>query len=449
MRNLALCLILSCALLLRAPAFAAEHVVLVSIDGFAAYHLLNAELELPNIRRLIREGAWAASSETVFPSVTHPSHTTILTGVEPRLHGVLSNSLTNQKTGETFHPTNKPRTEIVTVDTLFDAAKKKGLSTASFFWPETKDDPSVDFNIPEVFTDDHKGDIRAVKKSVLDELTKAGVPIDLYFEWYGSERMPAADMILADAAAYTIKTRKPGLLAIHILATDEAQHTYGPHHYEAQAALTNADACVGKLMEAVEEAGLKDSTTFIVTADHGFHSVEWEMNIRQPFEQAGLLDKIELGGGGWGVRIVRKPSFSAADRGKLEQVLEQLEQNPWINRVIRPDELHALGLPNFGETIYANAEYIVLPDIDTYLSVKPGGKPMERVRLAQPSHSHGYLPTHPRMFTSLLLSGADVRKGALLGHVRNLDIAPTIARVLGLNMPKMSGRVLTEALTTH
>jgi hypothetical protein len=72
---------------------------------------------------------------------------------------------------------------------------------------------------------------------------------------------------------------------------------------------------------------------------------------------------------------------------------------------------------------------------------------MQRVKRAQAAHSHGYLPTHPRMYTSLLLSGADVKKGALLGHVRNMDIAPTVARLLGLEMPKMSGRVLDEALT--
>jgi predicted AlkP superfamily pyrophosphatase or phosphodiesterase len=440
-QRIALCLILLCA-----PVFGAEHVVLVSIDGFAAYHLLNEELELPNIRRLIRDGAWAASSETVFPSVTHPSHTTMLTGVEPRLHGVLSNGLTNRETRESFHPTNKPRTEIVKVPTLFDAAKKKGLATASFFWPETMDDPSVDFNIPEVFTDDHKGEIRAVPPAVLDELRKADVPIDLYFRWYGSERMPAADMILAEAAAHAIKTQKPGLLAIHILATDEAQHAHGPHHYLAQAALTNADACVGKLIEAVEEAGLRDSTTFIVTADHGFHSVEWEMNIRPVFEQAGLMNKIDLGGGGWTARIARNLDFSSADQAKLDAALAELEKHPRINRVIRPDDMHAVGLPRYEESVYAPGEYLIVPDIDTYLTTAPGGK-MQRVKRAQAAHSHGYLPTHPRMYTSLLLSGADVKKGALLGHVRNMDIAPTVARLLGLEMPKMSGRVLDEALT--
>ena len=432
-------------LLLWLPAGAAEHVVLVSIDGFAAYHLTNQELELPNIRRLIRDGAWAASSETVFPSVTHPSHTTMLTGVEPRLHGVLSNNLTNRETSESFHPTNKPRMETVKVPTLFDAAKKKGLGTASFFWPETKDDPAVDFNVPEVFTPEHKGDIREVSPAVLGELRKAGVPIDLYFEWYGSERMPAADLILAEAAAHAIEQHKPGLLAIHILATDEAQHAHGPHHYLAQAALTNADACVGKLMEAVEEAGLKDSTTFIVTADHGFHSVEWEMNIRPAFEKAGLANKLEFRGGGWTAALVRKKGFGRGDQSKLDSVLADLEQHERINRVVRPEDMHALGLPRYEENVYAPGEYLILPDIDTYLTSKPGGS-MERVKRTSPSHSHGYLPSHPRMYTSLVVSGAGVKKGALLGHVRNLDIAPTIAHLLGLDMPKMSGRVLEEAL---
>ena len=84
--------------------------VLVSIDGFAAYHLDNMELVLPNIRKLAAEGAQAASSETVFPSVTRPSHTTLITGVAPRIHGVLANRLRNRTTGESFpSPTNSDR----------------------------------------------------------------------------------------------------------------------------------------------------------------------------------------------------------------------------------------------------------------------------------------------------------------------------------------------------
>jgi len=123
-------------LLVASTAPAAEHVVLVSIDGFSAYHLLNQELELENIRGLIRDGAWADASETVFPSVTHPSHTTMVTGVYPLVHGVLSNGLRNRETGERFHPTNKKRTEIVKVRTLFDEVKAQKGATAAFFCPK-------------------------------------------------------------------------------------------------------------------------------------------------------------------------------------------------------------------------------------------------------------------------------------------------------------------------
>ena len=61
-------------------------------------------------------------------------------------------------------------------------------------------------------------------------------------------------------------------------------------------------------------------------------------------------------------------------------------------------------------------------------------------------HEHGYLPTHPKMFTSLVLSGHGIKPGATIGHVRSLDVAPTIATLLGIEMKDVEGRVLTEAL---
>src|SRR6185503_7006668 len=129
------------ALLLLAQAQSSRHVVLVTIDGFANYHLKNPAIDLPTIRALAAAGVEAASGETVFPSVTHPSHTTLLTGVRPLRHGVINNRMTNRVTGERFHITNLDRTASVKVPTLFDVARGGGLSTAAFFWPETKNDP--------------------------------------------------------------------------------------------------------------------------------------------------------------------------------------------------------------------------------------------------------------------------------------------------------------------
>jgi predicted AlkP superfamily pyrophosphatase or phosphodiesterase len=333
------------------------------------------------------------------------------------------------------------------VPTLFDAAKKKGLSTAAFFWPETKDDPSVDFNVPEVFTADRRGEISAVDPKIMDELRQAGVPIDLYFRWFGTPRHGAGDAILAEAAGHAIRKYKPNLLAIHILVTDETQHAHGPHDYRSQAALTQADYCVGLLRQAVEEAGIAGDTTFIITADHGFHSVYHQINIRPAFEKAGLLDRIELSGGGWTMNVVLKDNFDRnRDLPRLEKVFAELLEMRNIVRIVRPDEFHSLGQPRFEESPYSFGHYMIFPDIDTHLVADPKDPTMERRPKQTPSHSHGYLPQHPRMYPSLVLSGSGIRKGQTIGHVKHLDIAPTIARLLSLEMGTVSGRVLEEAL---
>ncbi len=431
---------------LLSPA-AARHVVLVSVDGLAAYHLLDDGLELPNIRQLIAEGAWFTSSETVLPSVTHPSHTTILTGAMPRTHGVLSNDMRNRRTGERFHPTNKRRTEVVRVATLFDAAKRKGLVTAAFYWPETRGDPSIDYNLPEVFDAARRADRSAVSPALLEELRRGGVPIHLFFDWYKTPRAPAGDTVLAEAAAYVIRRHKPNLLAIHLVSTDVMQHRWGPRHYLARAALTNADFCIGLLRQAVRDAGIETDTTFFVVADHGFHTVRYEAGVRPAFERAGLLDKIRLHGGGWMVWVELTGKFDpATDGARLEEAFTALRQAGLLRRLIRPEEMHSIGLPRYEENEFVPGHYILAPDIDTHLTTGPAAS-LERRPKARPAHSHGYLPSHPRMFPALVVSGAGVKRGVVLPHTHNRNIAPTIARLLGLELPSAAGVVLGEALS--
>lgn len=423
-------------------------VVLISIDGFAAYHLKNAALDLPNIRALARQGVEAESSETVFPSVTHPSHTTLVTGVRPLRHGVLSNRVRNRETGEEFHVTNKPRTQMVRVPTLFDAARARRLTTASFYWPETKDDPSIDFNVPEVFADTNVPDKAAVPDAVLRELRQAGVPIDDYYRFYHHPHLHgAADFALAEAAAYALGTRQPAFTAIHFLMTDIVQHEVGPDHYRSHAALSTVDAAVGVLVDAVEQAGLSDRTTFIVGADHGFATVEWQVNIAPLFETPELAGKVRAHGQGWTAFVELTPAFDPArDQPALDAAMARALALPGVAQVFAPGEFHDLGLPTYEESPYIRGQYMIVADIDTFLRVRSGDDSAARVRTDRPYHSHGYLPSHPKMYTSLVLSGRGIAAGRRIGHVRNLDVAPTIAHLLGLELPDMEGRVLTEAL---
>lgn len=444
-----LLVVLACCLAaaLAADAQTGRHVILVTIDGFANFHLKNAALDLPVIRSLAAAGVEADSGETVFPSVTHPSHTTLVTGVTPRRHGVIGNRLTNRMTGERFHVTNLDRTAIVKGPTLFDAAKRANLTTASFFWPETKNDPSIDFNVPEVFNAESQADIAAVPAAVLEELRGAGVPIDDYFRYYGDPfLMGTSDHALAKAAAHAIRTRKPHLLAIHFLLTDEVQHELGAGHYRSLAALSSADHAVGILVEAVKAAGITANTTFVITADHGFATIDKQVNVAPIF--AGLVNSgaVKLHPQGWSLYVERTPAFDARDGAALEEAYSKAVALPGVARVVRAPEFHQLGLPTYEESPFIAGQDFLIGEVDTFLVAGPAAGSTSAQPLVPPRHEHGYLPSHPKMFTPVVLSGRGIRRGGRIGHVRSLDIAPTIGALLGFTLGDVEGRVLTEAL---
>lgn len=425
-----------------------NHVVLITVDGLAAYHLFDTSLEAPNLRELIRRGAWAESSETVFPSVTHPSHTTLITGRRPIAHGVLDNRMHNRLTGETFHITNKPRSEAIKVPTLFDAARKRKLTTAAFFWPETKGDPAIDFNTEEAFEDQGKPAAKIFEKPFLKELRQDSVPLEHYRRYYDDPQLQAvADVLLAEAAALTLRKYQPHLLAIHFLMTDKVQHTYGPLHYLAKAAITHVDRCVGLLRESVRAAGLEERTTFIVAADHGFHSVTQEINLYPVFREAGLLEQVALYPDKWALHVELRPGFDQQHHSeRLESALRKVAALPGIARVIRSAEYPSYGLPRYEDDPHVRGQIMILATIDYHLVVDSSGTSTAPRSKTKAYHGHGYLPAHPRMYPALILSGYGIAKGKQLGHVHNLDVAPTIAALLGLDLEAVEGRVLTEAL---
>jgi len=429
-------------------AQADRHVILVSIDGFAAYHLADPSIDLPNIRALAAAGVAAASSETVFPSVTHPSHTTLITGVTPRKHGVVDNTVIDRRTGKKFHITSLPRRESVKVPTLFDAVRAAGRRSAAFFWPETKDDPAIDDNVAEVFTENDGADPGAVTPGLLNELRQAGVPIDTYYAFYDDPfGQGAADIALTQAAVHVIKRRAPALTAIHLLVTDKVQHEFGPAHYLSRGALTTADYCVGLLRQAVTAAGLDAKTTFVVGADHGFVTVKDEMNVAPLIAEPALEGRVRWRADKWYLYAEHTDRFDAARDGPvLERLFARLTSTRGVARVIRPSDLAALGFPDYNDNPYALGHEIVVSDVDVHFVLDPASTSTARRPKSKPYHGHGYLPSHPSMYPALVLSGAGVTPGKSIGHVKNVDVAPTIAALLSVSMPGVDGRVLREAL---
>src|SRR3974390_973466 len=99
----------------------AQHVFIVSIDGGKPAAISRSHM--PVLQKLAAEGACTWTAQTIYPSITLPSHTSMLTGVAPQKHHILWN-------------TWKPKAGVVRVPTIFAEAKGRGLSTAMFVGKE-------------------------------------------------------------------------------------------------------------------------------------------------------------------------------------------------------------------------------------------------------------------------------------------------------------------------
>jgi len=389
------------------PRGTSRHVVLISIDGFAAFHLDNPAIDLPNIRALAGAGI-AAASETVFPSMTHPAHTTLITGGTPRDHGVVNNRVTDRDSGRRFHITNLPRSESIKVPTLFDAVHDRGLRTAAFFWPETKDDGAIDDNVAEVFDARELADPAAVAPALLAELRAAGVPIDSFFAFYDDPfGQGAADIALTRAAIHILKARRPALLALHLLVADKVQHEFGPGHYLSRSALTTADHAVGLVRAAIREAGLEDTTTIVVAADHGFVTVEDELSLSSVLDEPSLKGRVRWKADGWYVWGELLPGFDAATDGPtLNRALARAAATPGVARIVRPGEFGTLGYPEYAANKFVEGQYLIAGDITTHLTLN-AKVDATRHRRPRAYHGHGYFPDAP----SMRRGAGDVRCG--------------------------------------
>ena len=217
-----------------APALrrVSDHVVVISIDGLRPDAI--DKFRAGTLQKLMREGAYTLNAQTIMPSKTLPSHTSMVTGVDVSKHGIDWNSDQTDDHG------------VVGVPTMFGEAREAGLHTAAFF-SKTK------FHHLEVpNTLDHA---RSPKNGI------AG----LIGRWSAGKTVSEVERYLeSDAAA-------PNLMFVHIGEPDYAGHLFGwmsPWYGEA---VREADAAVAEVIDEAGEKFGEGNFTVIVTADHGGH----------------------------------------------------------------------------------------------------------------------------------------------------------------------------------
>lgn len=430
------------AVLTGVPAVAADrHVVLISVDGMSSDFYLRADelgLKIPNLRHLMKEGSYAEGVQSIMPSLTFPAHISLVTGVSPVKHGVVSNGIFDPGYRKGAGPYNFY--EDITARTLFDAVADKGLKSGSVWWPVTMSAP-IAYNLPDLEVTD------VLRARLVLHLSSPEVRA-LVPDPEAIVGMGGADELdgLRTRIALDFLRRKPAFLAIHFTELDTAEHDHGPRSPEALAALEKTDAYIGEILATVREAGMEASTTVAVASDHGFLPVEKEVRVGSLFAALGLLDVNAEGvladwrafpwhaGGSSAIYIhPQAPSGTAALVDKAIDLLASRPERP-VHKVYRGEELARLsGFPG---------AYAVLDAASgVFFSSRLTGPVTSDTSLRG---VHGHTPDRPELSASFLIRGPKIRAGQRIGKVNILDVAPTLARILDVDLGPVEGRVLEE-----
>ncbi len=415
-------------------AAAQRRAVMISIDGLPPDLYLNRDkygLYIPNLLELMEQGSYAEAVEGVYPSVTYPSHTTLVTGRRPREHGIFTNYSSRQAgkdPGVWFW-----YADAIRVPTLWDLARKKGLKTGAVSWPVSVG-ADVDWLLPEIHG---IGDTpRPVWEVVAENSSPQGL-MEEVFKVSGEPRTgEIGDSIRARAAIHILKKYRPHLLLLHVFNLDGAHHQTGPGSPEARKMLEKLDGFIGLIRAAVDEIGLSDETAFFIVSDHGFMRVTHTLSPNVLLAKAGLLTTEENGKitGGKIATVGNGGSFFIYWPTAQDETLRKQ-----VDEALRPMREQGLLWAVFGRK--AAADLFADEDVRLILEAPTGysfsGKTLGKWVAERPSVGgvHGYLPTRPEMATSFIAAGPGLRKAGSLGRIRMIEIAPTVAQYLGIYEP--------------
>jgi predicted AlkP superfamily pyrophosphatase or phosphodiesterase len=392
-------------LLAAAASFARQPLLVISVDGLDQRYLADADrmkLKIPNLRRLMREGQWAAQGVLgTVPTVTWPAHTTMITGVDPTVHGILGNRRPQSEGGDYYWSA-----KLLKARTLLDVTRDARLKSAAVTWPVTVDAP-VDFNLPEYFERRRGGSMDL--RSIGSKSTPPGLVdrISSMFPSFAQEWMD--DRTRTQAVVYLLRVEHPDLILVHLVDLDSEQHDNSPFTREAFAILEYTDELIGRMIEA-----LPRGYAIALVSDHGFEKVDQEISL----PALAAREKVT------GVRAAG--SVAIAETPAAASFLAEKAKDPrnGIGRVVPKEEL-ARFAPQYTKAaaVYEPAPGFLFPANPTV-----GGEIFLKPR---ESGAHGHWPTRYR--SVYVLWGAGI-KPAKLPEISIKDIAGRLADVLGVKL---------------
>jgi predicted AlkP superfamily pyrophosphatase or phosphodiesterase len=426
--------------------------LIISFDSVGDDDYDNLLVQCPAVSALTERSEVIRGVSTVFVSNTYPVHTSVATGAPPGVHGVISNTRPFPEAIPVWNSDEKN----IKVATLWQAAAKKGIDAAAVFWPVTAYSRTIKYNMPEV-------QARPGKSQIMTSL-KAGsklTQLKLFMrhrEMLDGINQPNLDNFATACMADILREHKPGLALIHLTAFDFFRHKYGktesasdmakaPNGDMAMASAgglaktQNGDMAMGQedglamapayealnknLSILLEAAGSGEDV--IVFSDHGQFNVHTEIDPNRILTDMELLryqdGKYAPGESGCffeccgGVCFFHPKSLAART---VDEIRAIVARNPWFRRFLTHGELCESG--------YADAAFGVCSNAG-YAFAAPGSHGIRA--------NHGYTTDMRGYNVFYIIKGFGREAGAVTWGGSLLDIAPLVARRMGLELAQV------------
>lgn len=409
----------------------ADHVFVIMLDGTRPDALRRAEA--PVIQALAAAGVSYAQARAQYPSQTRVSFVTLPTGAYPEHHGIVGGREfmdPGWNMIDTGDADPIAAQSLVASPTMFEDASGAGLTS---LYAAMKGYELVGARGATWTINGSQALDQAAYKTRYEPTVAGSADLAAGLKLLLSRQ-------LLDQTLALVREKRPNLVVLNLGSADYAGHSFGPESPRYAAAITYLDSLVGELVRALEALGLRDRTTFVVSADHGFSDVDTRRIVAPETDEEGRRLLVlaqrgiehfvtDTGGTSMGVFV--------RDKRRVAEAAAALRREPWCEALYCED-----ARAGCDRTLRSLRAYFpgrspdLMVDLDDDFALR-------RPRPGQ----HGSL-READMRIPLILSGAGVTKGRILGQAALVDLAPTVLRLLGLTprLLRPDGRVLDEAL---
>jgi len=368
-------------------------VVVLSWDGMRHDYLDRATF--PALSRVAREGVRARRLTPVFPSSTFPGHVSMATGTYPDRHGIVDNVFLDEERGRYAYSSDA---DWIEAEPLWIAAERQGIKAATYFWVGSESD--------------WRGQGTSYRIAPFDGSRPEALKVDQILSW----------LALPEAA-------RPQLIMSYWAGADSVGHNEGPNGSGVVGQIHDQDAQLNRLLAGLDELELWDRTTLIIVSDHGMAVATSYLDLGAALEEAGV--DADVFGGAVAQIHLNDDSESDVVEQVLAELLADVPGSAFYRREDIPADFRMKRASRIGHWVA-----VVPPPYSFY---KPSGMESVLVGVAtlfgKEFGMHGYQPALSDMGGIFLAMGRGVPEGFTLDVVRQIDVAASIAELMGIEPP--------------